>query len=182
MRLFIVVPEGLALDEQGNYYPSDHYMAALDLVMSLAKTEDRIYLAPANSFGAHQEEDHFGYDYLRERYCRSDIRLIDHDIERERYLDTLDNAVYLRKDLKRRGEWPLGPVTLVCNGPHKMRSSLMFRLCGFEVMETVTSKAVKRTGRKMVERLWFYDVPLVQYIYELAATVYNSCRYIFLKD
>lgn len=29
----VVVPEGLATDLQGRFYPSDYYMAALDLAM-----------------------------------------------------------------------------------------------------------------------------------------------------
>jgi uncharacterized SAM-binding protein YcdF (DUF218 family) len=182
MKQFIVVPEGLAVDAEGNFHPSDHYMAALELAMALAEPGDRIYLAPANSFGAHQEEDHFAQDYLKGRNCKAEIRLISDDIRRDQYLDTLDNAVYLRRDLKQKGEWPMLPVTLICNRPHKLRSSLMFRLCGYNVVETVTSTATQRTGRKMVERLWFYDVPVVQYFYELAATVYNGCRFIFLKD
>src|SRR6187200_1099552 len=107
MKTFIVVPEGLALDNEGRYFVSDHYAAALDLVLSKAEHTDRIFLAPANSFGAHQEEDYFGRDYLVSKQCPADILLIDRGIPRKLYLDTLDNASYLKKHLKQQGNWPL---------------------------------------------------------------------------
>ena len=182
MKTFIVVPEGLAQDNEGRYFVSDHYAAALDLVLSIAELKDRIFLAPANSFGAHQEEDYFGRDYLLSKQCTSQMELIHRDIHRPKYLDTLDNASFLRRDLRQRGLWPVGPVILVCNRPHKLRSWLMFRICGYSIISVITSKATHRTGRKMVKRLWFYDLPYVQYFYEAAAIIYDCCRFIFLNE
>jgi uncharacterized SAM-binding protein YcdF (DUF218 family) len=182
MKTFIVVPEGLAQDNEGRYFVSDHYAAALDLVLSIAELKDRIFLAPANSFGAHQEEDYFGRDYLVSKQCPAEIVLIERGIQRKVYLDTLDNASYLKKHLKLQGNWPLEPVTLICNKPHRLRSWLMFRLCGFSIASILTSVAVTRTGRTMVKRLWFYDLPYVQYFYEVAAIIYDCCRFIFLHE
>ena len=179
MRTFVVVPEGLALDDQGNYHVSDHYAAALDLVSAKAKAEDKIFLAPANSFGAHQEEDYFGRDYLLNSQCLAKLELINRDIQRKEYLDTLDNALYLRKYLQQQGNWPYGSMILVCNKPHKLRSWLMFSFCGYRIEKVWVSKAAHRTGRKMVKRLWFYDLPYVQYFYEAGAIVYDCFRLIF---
>lgn len=182
MRNIIVVPEGLATDASGNYHISDHYRAALDLVMAISSPGDVIYLAPANAFGADREEDMFAMEYLRSRNCMASVEVISRDIVRKGYLDTLDNAVYLKKDLVRKGRWPLGPVALICNRPHRLRSRLMFRACGYDITEIHTSKASARSGNRMVERLWFYDLPWVQYFYELAATAYGCGRALFLKE
>ena len=111
MKTFVVVPEGLAQDDEGRYYVSDHYAAVLDLVLNTAVREDRILLAPANSFGAHQEEDYFGRDYLLSKQCKSQVELIDRDIHRPTYLDTLDNASFLRRDLKQRVSGPSDPLS-----------------------------------------------------------------------
>jgi hypothetical protein len=182
MRTFIVVPEGLALDSRGAYHASDHYLAALDLVMEFSSPSDTIYLAPANRFGAHQAEDLFARDYLLSRHCPAQVEVISPEIPRRGYLDTLDNAHVLKMDLMRKGRWPLGSVTLVCNRPHRLRSRLMFRLCGYEVSEVRTSRAGERSGTRMVGRLWFYDIPVLQYFYELLATAYGCFRFPFLKD
>lgn len=181
MRTFIVVPEGLAVDRRGAYHASDHYQAALDLAMELSSSSDTIYLAPANRFGAHQEEDLFGRDYLQSMNCAAQVELVSPEIPRRGYLDTLDNAHVLKMDLMQKGRWPLGGVTLVCNRPHALRSLLMFRLCGYQVRELRTSRAGQRSGTRMVSRLWFYDVPTVQYFYEIFATVYGCCRLPFLN-
>lgn len=178
----IVVPEGLAVDAGGVFHPSDHYMAALDLAMEIAGREGEIFLAPANDFGAHQPEDHFGADYLLEKGCLCRVECIGSSMQRAGYLDTLDNAKYLKRHLRETGRWPLGEVTLVCNRPHRLRSALMFGKFGFEVTETRVSKALQRTGHRMVKRLWFYDVPVVQYFYEMAATVYNVARFYIEKE
>ena len=74
VRKIVVVPEGLSTDQDGRYYASDYYMAALDLAKELAGDDGEIYLAPANTFGAHQPEDYFGRDYLLDTgfSCRDD--------------------------------------------------------------------------------------------------------------
>jgi hypothetical protein len=180
MRTFIVVPEGLAVDSQGVYHASDHYKAALDLVMELSGPPDTIYLAPANSFGAHQEEDLFARDYLRSGGCVAEVQVISHDIPRQGYLDTLDNARLLKKDLICKGRWPLGEVILICNRPHSVRSRIMFRHFGYNIKEVKTSRAVERSDNRMVSRLWFYEVPPVHYFYELFAITYGCIRLPFL--
>lgn len=178
----VVVPEGLARDKEGRYYPSDYYMAALDLAMDCAGAEGEIYLAPANSFGAHQTEEYFGYDYLMSKGCRCRVWGLGSGVQGEGYLDTLDNAKYLKKYLQEKGWWPMGNITLVCNRPHRLRSVLMFRMFGFCIAEVHTSRPLQKTGHRMVKRLWFYDLPILQYFYELTATVYNVGRFYFEKD
>ncbi|HWK04070.1 MAG TPA: hypothetical protein VNS58_10595 [Puia sp.] len=181
VKTYIVIPEGLSMDEAGRFYPSDYYIAALDKVRSMARDGDRIYLAPANTFGAHQAEDFFGRDYLKENHCPAGIGVIDETIPRTGYLDTLDNAVYLKKHLVNTGRWPLEEVILVCNRPHRWRGWCMFFLCGYRIERVLGSRPSGRTGRKMVERLWFYDFPAVQFVYELAAIAYDTIRWLIQK-
>lgn len=181
VRKVVVVPEGLSIDQKGRFYASDYYMAALDLARELASDDGEIYLAPANDFGAHQPEDYFGRDYLMASGCKCRVECIGSSIQRKGYLDTLDNAKYLKQHLQETGQWPLGNITLVCNRPHQFRSELMFRKFGFSVVETRVSKVMQHSGRRMVRRLWFYDLPLVQYFYEIAATVFNLGRFYIEK-
>lgn len=181
VKKVVVVPEGLSVDQQGRYFASDYYIAALDLAKELAGDEGEIYLAPANNFGAHQPEDYFGRDYLLERGCRCRVECIDSGIQRDGYLDTLDNAKYLKRHLQEKHQWPLGKITLVCNRPHRFRSALMFRKFGFDVAEIRVSAVTQHSGRRMVRRLWFYDLPIVQYFYEIAATMFNLGRFYIEK-
>lgn len=76
VRKIVVVPEGLSTDQDGRYYASDYYMAALDLAKELAGDDGEIYLAPANTFGAHQPEDYFGRDYLLETGCSCRVECV----------------------------------------------------------------------------------------------------------
>lgn len=181
VRRVVVVPEGLSTDQDGRFYASDYYTAALDLAKEIAGDDGEIFLAPANKFGAHQPEDYFGRDYLLEIGCRCKVECISSSIQRHGYLDTLDNAKYLKRHLQDLHRWPLGRITLVCNQPHRFRSVLMFRKFGFDVAETRVSKVTQHSGRRMVRRLWFYDLPIVQYFYEIAATMFNLGRYYIEK-
>jgi hypothetical protein len=181
LRTFIVIPEGLSVDETGKFYPSDYYMAALDMAMSLSTEEDLIYLAPANTFGARQPEDLFGKDYLKANHCPGTICVIEETTSRTGYLDTLDNANYLKKWLAAAGRWPIGKVILICNRPHRWRSYLMFFFCGYRIERVLGSRPSSRTGRKMVGRLWFYDVPVIQWAYEMAAIAYDSIKWLSQK-
>lgn len=177
MRTFIVIPEGLATDSGGRFFVSDYYAAALDKVVLASNTNDQIFLAPANTFGAMYEEEYFGRDYLLEKQSKAEIELIDRDFQRGSYLDTLDNALYLRTHLIRKSKWPLEPVIIVCNKPHKLRVWIIFRLCGYKINKMIVSRPVSRSGRKMVKRLWFYDFIFVQYIYEVAAIFHNIFKF-----
>ncbi len=181
VRKVVVVPEGLSTDREGRYYASDYYMAALDLARELAGNDGHIYLAPANNFGAHQPEDYFGRDYLFEAGCRCRVECVGSSMKRVGYLDTLDNAKYLKHHLQENGQWPVGDISLVCNRPHLFRSALMFRKFGFSIAETRVSTVKQRSGRRMVRRLWFYDLPVVQYFYEIAAMIFNLGRFYIEK-
>jgi hypothetical protein len=181
VRKIVVVPEGLSTDQDGRYYASDYYMAALDLAKELAGDDGEIYLAPANTFGAHQPEDYFGRDYLLETGCSCRVECIGSSMKRVGYLDTLDNAKYLKHHLQETGQWPLGDISLVCNRPHLSRSALMFRKFGFSIAEVRVSTVMQHSGRRMVRRLWFYDLPMVQYFYEIAATMFNLGRFYIEK-
>lgn len=178
MKEYLVIPEGLSEDEDGRHYPSDFYIAALDEVSRRAENNDRIYLAPANYFSGDSPEDYHGMAYLKSIDCKGEIIVIGHRADPEKYLDTLDNAQYLERFLKERNQWPIGPVIMICNRPHKLRSLVVFKLCGYSIKEAIGTRPRKRSGSKMVRRLWFYDNLAVQYIYEAIAIVYDSFRFL----
>lgn len=182
MKTYIIVPEGLSTDSKGKYFASDFYIGVLDKLLEVCSPGDRVYLAPANNFGAHQPEDYFAYDYLIEKKCIIHPEVIDKAIMREDYLDTLDNAILLRKHLLMHDKWPLGPVTLICNKPHKWRSYLMFKFCGYNVQKVLTSRPSQKSERRMVRRLWFYDISLIQLIYEILAIFYNTLKFFINKN
>jgi len=178
MTAHIIVPEGLAfVEEQGNKRCglSDYFEAVLNRIVETVPSNELIFISPGNYFGCEfSEEDHAARYLLSQR---SDLNVgIPSNVRDRNYLDTFDNARLLRAWLQKQGLWPLGEVILYCNAPHSLRSWLMFRLCGFNINQVTTCRP-KKISRKIVSRLWFYDYLIVQLIYELLGTFYDSVRW-----
>lgn len=182
MVAHVVVPEGMAyqtVQEVGQCLLSDYYEAVLARVIRAVPLNGQVFLAPGNRFTCAAYEELYAADYLQSR--RPDLCVIlPVDISDRIYLDTFDNAKLLRTWLQKEGRWPLEEVTLYCNAPHRIRSSVLFRLCGFNVKLVVGCRP-KVVCRKIVSRLWFYDYPIIQTFYEGTALLYNFGRWIEWK-
>jgi hypothetical protein len=171
--IHIVIPEGLnRLDGTGQRL-SDYYEACLRSVAGMAAVGETVYLAPGNTFGHAQTEDEIAADFLQE--LRPD--LIEHHVSatRPHYLDTLDNAVWLREWARGHSCWPMAECWLYCNRYHVMRTWLCFRIAGYCVRRIVACAPAKSGGR-ITQRLKYYDYPAANVVYEGLAIAYTFLR------
>ncbi|NJR74160.1 MAG: YdcF family protein [Scytonema sp. CRU_2_7] len=182
MIAHVVVPEGLAIatdKESGQCLLSDYYEAVLTQVIHSVPLNGQVFLAPGNRFDYPASEEQYAAEYLMSK--RPDLNIfVPSDISHPTYLDTFDNAIILRTWLQKQGRWPLEKVNLYCNAPHYLRSAVLFRLCGFQVQSVIGCRP-KSVHRKMVPRLWFYDYPIIQSLYEFTALVYDFGRWLVWK-
>lgn len=173
----VIVPEGL---RQNREEVSSHYRANLEYALRIADETTTLFLAPGNTFSQSKREDLIAADFLD---CRADGKVYTcTDLERnpDGYLDTLDNALLLKKNLQNEGSWPLGPITLVSNSMHQLRSWACFRLVGFSVQTVISStEDFREEGTDIVSRLWYYDYPAIYFIYEGLALHYDILRYVY---
>jgi hypothetical protein len=56
----------------------------------------------------------------------------------------------------------------------------MFKLCEFNV-QNVIGTSPEKAPRKMVGRLWFYNYPVAQIIYEWIALCYDLIRWMLWR-
>lgn len=179
MITHVVVPEGLAVQQKGQCVLSNYYEAVLTRVISDVPLNGQVFLAPGNRFNCATYEELYAAEYLLSK--RPDLNVIVPLVESNRtYLDTFDNAKLLRTWLQKEGQWPLQKVILYCNAPHRARSAVLFRLCGFNVQLVIACRP-KTIHQKIVSRLWFYDYPIIQAVYEVTALVYNFGKWIMWK-
>jgi hypothetical protein len=172
----VVVTEGLACDLTSQQYGlSDYFVAVLDKVAQVANVGAVVFIAPGNKFGCELSEEDYAKIYLSKK--RPDLKIyVPLNVCDRPYLDTFDNARLLQVWLQRQ-HYPLKNIYLYCNQPHCFRSALLFRLCGFQVTRVIGSYPTQIT-RKIVNRLWFYDYPGVQFLYEIAGLVYDLNRWL----
>jgi len=173
----IVVTEGLVFREDlaQHYFLSNYFEAVLKQVLNHASENEKVYISPGNSFECPEPEEQCAAKYLL--HYRPELQVfVPENVKDCPYLDTFDNARLLRKWLEQQEEWPLGEVILYCNKPHTLRSQLMFKLCGYNVQQVITSSP-EVVDRKMPTRLWFYDYLPANLLYELVALVYNLIRF-----
>ncbi len=182
MIVHIVVPEGLAIEtdkESGQCFLSDYYEAVLTQVIDAVPPNGQVFLAPGNRFNYPAPEEQYAAEYLMSK--RPDLNVfVVSGISERAYLDTFDNAKILRVWLQKQGRWPLEKVNLYCNAPHCLRSAVLFRLCGFQVQRVIGCRP-KVVSRKIVPRLWFYNSPIIQNLYEFTALVYDLGRWLMWR-
>ena len=178
----VVVPEGLAHKRDGKMQEcllSDHYEAVLERVIRDVPPNGEVFLAPGNPFGCEVSEEVFAADYLKNK--RPDLKaIVPSDVSHDKYLDTFDNAKILRSWLQNQGRWPFEEVVLYCNAPHRLRSAVLFRLCGFNV-QLVIGCCPETVHRKMAPRLWYYNYLPIHFLYEGMALVHNFGRWVMWK-
>ncbi|MGC9526346.1 MAG: YdcF family protein [Limnospira sp.] len=181
MADYMIVTEGLTATESPEAVEnlSDYFEAVVRRVAADAETGDRVFVSPGNSFGHSKSEEDYAAEFLQK--LRPDLQIfVPANVRDRTYLDTFDNARVLRIGLQREKLWPLGDVILYCNQPHSRRSRAMFQFCGFRV-ERVVGCRPETVSREIAPRLWFYNYPPVQFLYESATLVYDSCRFIVWK-
>ena len=171
--IHIVIPEGLnRLDGTGQPL-SDYYEACLLRVAVMAGNGEAVYLAPGNAFGHAHPEDEIAASFLQQ--LRSDLITYYVGGARQGYLDTLDNAVWLREWARRHNQWPMAECWLYCNRYHVVRTWLCFRVAGYQARRIVACAPAKRSGL-IVPRLRYYDFPAANLVYEALAIAHTFLR------
>jgi len=181
MADYIIVTEGLTVAESPDAVDnlSDYFEAVVRRVAAEAEPNGSVFVSPGNPFGHSKSEEDYAAEFLQK--IRPDLQVfVPQNVRDRTYLDTFDNARVLRMWLKREKYWPLSSVILYCNRPHSRRSRAMFRFCGFRV-EKVVGCRPETVSRAIAPRLWFYNYPPIQFLYESATLVYDSCRFIVWK-
>jgi hypothetical protein len=170
VMIHIVIPEGLNRFGAARQPLSDYYEACLRRVAEVAGSGETVCLAPGNTFGYAQPEDEIAADFLQQ--LRSDLVIHRITDERRSYLDTLDNAAWLRAWAHRNNRWPMGDCLLYCNRYHVVRTWLCFRVTGYRVQRIIACAPEKRS-KSIVPRLKYYDYPAVYLVYEVLAIGYT---------
>lgn len=164
---YIVVPDGLAADQNGTPLPAPSfvYKSVLDELLKVANTSDQIYLAPANKFGGEVSEQQVAHEYLLK--MNGDLNVISFETHTSSYIDTRGNAVHLREYLKSIDSWPIGDSCLVVYNFHYFRARLAFEQEGFSFRKSLLTK-VKLGHEPIVNRLFYYKFKALHGLYELS--------------
>lgn len=183
MADYIIVTEGLTATEATAAVDnlSPYFKAVICQLAADAEPNSRVFVAPGNPFGHSQSEEDYAGEFLQQ--LRPDLQvLVPQNVRDKTYLDTFDNARVLRYWLKQEKYWPLESVILYCNKPHSFRSWIMFKSCDFPVQKVVSCRPEKvDNSMAIAPRLWFYNYPPIQFLYELATLVYDAGRVIIWK-
>lgn len=180
-RNWVVVPDGLAADRDGSAlpFPSSVYRAVLDRVAAIARTDDSIYLAPANTFGGEVAEQEAGRRYLSPL---TRARVISVESDEPGYIDTRGNARILRRHLELTERWPLPAAALIAYCVHLPRAEASFHQEGFQFEEAVGAGPIvidrADPAHRIVRRLWYYRYPWVHRAYEQLAMALTRLRVI----
>ena len=176
----VVVPDGLAADENGNTleFPSFAYRAVLDYVRERFHGH-QVILAPANTFGSNKAEQEVAALYLG----KFDTALIVCPSPcGAKYIDTRGNADLLRDYLRESGRWPLGEVLLACAFRHSARAALCFKKAGFCIKQVVAIHYEIPKEENIVGALFYYRIPAAHWLYEKLAHVRDFLKMAYAPD
>jgi hypothetical protein len=171
----IVVPDGLSRDprtRQPLAAPSFVFRAVLDHAARRYR-EHRIFVAPANRFGAPASEQEVACRWLAERGCRH-VSTVPY--REGGYIDTWGNAVLLRDWLAARAAWPLGACILVVAFRHARRAELCFRRNGYDIAAVDRVAYALDEAPPVVSRLFYYRIPWLHRCYEATALIRDRLR------
>jgi len=166
MHSYIIVPDGVAADKAGNPIPrpSFVYRQVLDYVISIARSDDFLYLAPANCCNGSTEHA-LAYAYIMENSCL-DLQVYCPPISPACYVDTYGNAVLLKQLLG--SAITENSCALICASLHSYRAEYCFKKAGFTI-STVHRVACRATGEPIMRRWWYYNYKPIHCAYEMLA-------------
>jgi len=169
---YIVIPEGLAGDTHGRPLPAPSfvYRQVLDYFLSICRTGDTVYLAPANTYDG-KTEHQLAFQYLISKNadcCISFPALI-----YEKYVDTRGNARHLKAFLGKA--YRQLSFDLVCAVLHSYRAEYCFKNEGYRLGK-IHRVPYKVTGEGIASRWWYYRYRPLHFVYETLA----FCRDLFI--
>jgi hypothetical protein len=179
---FIIVPESLSADEAGRPRgePSFAYRQVLDYAARSAGPADRVYLAPANSFGGAITEERAAYLYLAgqqpqfELYCPGvNLPALEHPAS---YVDTWGNAYLLRSVMDIRGK----AFELITTHLHAPRAQWCFAKAGYTLTRVHHVRYTVEAGH-VTRRNFYYRYPRIHRVYESMAFLRDKCKYGWMR-
>lgn len=175
---YIVVPESLAADAAGRATdrPSFAYRQVLEYALQVAGPADRVYLAPANSFGGPVTEELAAYNFLRSRQAACALLCPGLTLPavtgRPAYVDTWTNAILLRRVLDRRD----AGFELITTHLHAPRARWCFAQAGFRLTRVHAVRYALEPGH-VLRRNFYYRHPRLQWLYEALALWRDKLKY-----
>lgn len=167
----VVVPDGLAINKNGPEL-SFVFKAVLDEVIS-NYPNNKIFLAPANTFGTNKTEHKLAEEYLRSNKIR---RIYCPNLTSKKYIDTMGNAKLLKFYLVHQKYWPLDKIILVVAKLHAKRAKLCFNFYGFKIAKVHIVNYVIKKKQNLVPRLFYYNYNFLHHIYEQVAYIRDKIR------
>jgi hypothetical protein len=169
----IIVPDGFAADKAGAPVPrpSFVYRQVLDYVISIARNDDYLYLAPANCCNETSEHE-VAYTYIKEN-SRQALQVYCPPIVSDQYVDTFDNAIFLKQHVP--CDIINHPCELVCAQIHSYRAEYCFRKAGFTITR-VHRVSYRTHGEPIMRRWWYYNYKPLHCIYEIFALMRDIVR------
>ena len=166
---FIIIPDGMSVDNRGNLVPSFVFREAIIFCSSIVKDNDTIFFAPGNNFNYPMYEQKAGKIFFRKINNNRKIKVVSFEENKNEYIDTSGNAYFL---LKRYPKLQTQHSHLVCSEIHAKRAEYCFKKLGFNIKYTHYVK-YKTCKDHIVKRLWYYRYKFLHHIYE---------RIAFLRD
>ena len=174
----VVVPDGLEIEHHTNgkvVHLSEIYKSVLDFVLR-EFINSKIILAPANDFGTGQYEEDIAFDYCLANNSNGLQIYKPTNLNKNKYIDTRGNAHELRNALVSDNLWPENGIILVSAELHLSRAIMCFKKEGFKICKAIGVKSAKKSRYKLVNRLWYYNYPIIHRAYEKLAYIRDFLR------
>jgi len=166
--IYVIVPEGLSLDNNNIVIPSFVYRAVLNYVSNVVNNDDDVYFAPANDFGYGVSEQTVGARYYKSIVSiKVKAKVFVKDYQSNKYIGTLGNASLLKKQFP---EIMNKEINLVSAYLHKDRAMYCFQKLGYKINK-VHEVRYTIIDENIVSRLWYYKFPFFHKIYERMAII-----------
>ena len=186
--LIVVVPDGLRIGRNNRPYLTNTYRKVLKRASLESKNFNlKILLLPANNFGTKKSEELVGKEYLLRQGVKENMIIIGLK-NKKSYLDTLDNfnQVILNEGSINNKKFNVssylkqGKFKLITSYLHSKRILNVISLLNLEMPKEIICIFSKESGR-IPFRLIYYKYPLLHFLYEIIAIIYQNFKIYIMK-
>lgn len=169
MNVYVIVPEGISLNDNNQIIPSFVFRQVLEYLGNILQKDSKVYFAPANNFNTKYFEQDIGLQYLLEILKKKNMccQTFVAKSNINNYIDTMLNAKLL---LDQYPDLKDIHVELVCAKLHSKRAKFCFENTGFKI-KTTHKIEIEVMKERIVSRLWYYQYPIIHKIYEYLAFI-----------
>ena len=187
-EILVVVPDGLIINKNGKSYPTTTFENVLINVLIKFKNKKRkVLLLPGNDFGSKCSEEIVAKEYLYKNGINKDF-LITGNKSKKGYVDTIDNfrEVIINEGTLNKKKTFISKNLL--EGRYKLFTSHL------HVERVINAIKLIKLGNpneifcsyafeeeRLPLRLIHYKHPILRYLYEFFATIYQEIRVYFSK-